>query len=104
MDKRGAFRFPTEVEADCRSCDRTWNTRLVNISTTGCMIACPVDGLPHGPGPAGRRHPAGVAVDDRQGCRRHPEDRRGEGGHVLEDAVGRQVLEDLDEGAVRGVA
>ena len=48
MDKRAAFRFPTEVEADCRSCDRTWNTRLVNISTTGCMIACPVDGLPHG--------------------------------------------------------
>ena len=48
MDKRSAFRFPTEVEADCRSCDRAWNTRLVNISTTGCMIACPVDGLPDG--------------------------------------------------------
>lgn len=48
MDKRSAFRFPTEVEADCRSCDRTWNTRLVNISTTGCMIACPVDDLPDG--------------------------------------------------------
>jgi hypothetical protein len=46
MDKRAAFRFPTDVEADCRSCDRSWNTRLVNISTTGCMIACPVDGLP----------------------------------------------------------
>jgi hypothetical protein len=48
VDKRSAFRFPTEVAADCRSCDRTWNTRLVNISTTGCMIACPVDGLPDG--------------------------------------------------------
>ena len=46
MDKRAAFRFPTDVEADCRSCDRAWNSRLVNISTTGCMIACPVDGLP----------------------------------------------------------
>lgn len=48
MDKRAAFRFPTDVEADCRSCDRGWNTRLVNISTTGCMIACPEEGLPDG--------------------------------------------------------
>ena len=48
MDKRAAFRFPTDVEADCRSCDRAWSTRLVNISTTGCMIACPEDGLPDG--------------------------------------------------------
>ena len=48
MDNRGAFRFPTEVEAECRSCDRAWNTRLVNISTTGCMIACPVEGVPEG--------------------------------------------------------
>ena len=48
MDKRSAFRFPTDVEADCRSCDRAWGTRLVNISTTGCMIACPAEGLPDG--------------------------------------------------------
>ena len=48
MDKRAAFRFPTDVEADCRSCDRAWNSRLVNISTTGCMIACPDEGLPDG--------------------------------------------------------
>ena len=48
MDKRAAFRFPTDVEADCRSCERAWNTRLVNISTTGCMIACPEQGLPNG--------------------------------------------------------
>ncbi len=48
MDKRAAFRFPTDVEADCRSCDRAWSTRLVNISTTGCMIACPLEGLPDG--------------------------------------------------------
>ena len=46
MDKRGAFRFPTDVEAECRSCDRAWGTRLVNISTTGCMIACPEESLP----------------------------------------------------------
>lgn len=48
MDKRAAFRFPTDVEADCRSCDRGWSSRLVNISTTGCMIACPEEGLPDG--------------------------------------------------------
>jgi hypothetical protein len=48
MDKRAAFRFPTDVEADCRSCERAWNTRLVNISTTGCMIACPEKALPDG--------------------------------------------------------
>lgn len=48
MDKRAAFRFPTDVEAECRSCDRAWGTRLVNISTTGCMIACPEEPLPDG--------------------------------------------------------
>ena len=48
MDKRAAFRFPTDVEADCRSCERAWGTRLVNISTTGCMIVCPEEPLPDG--------------------------------------------------------
>ena len=48
MDKRAAFRFPTDVEADCRSCDKAWSSRLVNISTTGCMIACPEERLPDG--------------------------------------------------------
>ena len=48
MDKRGAFRFPTDVAAECRSCDHSWSTRLINISTTGCMIACPEQGLPDG--------------------------------------------------------
>ena len=48
MDKRAAFRFPTDVDADCRWCDRAWSTRLVNISTTGCMIACPTEDLPDG--------------------------------------------------------
>ena len=48
MDKRAAFRFPTDVEADCRSCDKSWSSRLVNISTTGCMIACPEESLPDG--------------------------------------------------------
>jgi hypothetical protein len=47
MDKRAAFRFPADVEVQCRSCDRSWGTRLVNISTTGCMIACPENSLPH---------------------------------------------------------
>jgi len=48
MDKRGALRFPSEIEAECRSCDRGWGTRLINISTTGCMISCPPDKLPDG--------------------------------------------------------
>ncbi len=46
MDQRGAHRFPTELEADCRSCNRSWSSRLCNISTTGCMIVCPDPGLP----------------------------------------------------------
>lgn len=46
MDKRAAFRFPTNAEADCRSCDRSWASRMRNISSTGCMIACPEDDLP----------------------------------------------------------
>jgi hypothetical protein len=48
MDKRGAHRLPTDVAAECRSCDHSWSTRLINISTTGCMIACPEQGLPDG--------------------------------------------------------
>ena len=46
MDKRAAFRFPTDVEADCRSCDRAWSSRMTNISTTGCMIVCNETDLP----------------------------------------------------------
>ena len=48
MDKRAAFWFPTNVEADCRSSNRSWVSRMRNISTTGCMIACPDDDLPGG--------------------------------------------------------
>ena len=48
MDKRAAFRFPTNVEADCRSSNRSWVSRMRNISTTGCMIVCPDDDLPGG--------------------------------------------------------
>ena len=48
MDQRVAFRFPTDIEADCRSCTRAWTSRIVNVSTTGCMIACPREGLPAG--------------------------------------------------------
>jgi hypothetical protein len=46
MDKRTAFRFPTDVEADVRSCDRSWSSRLCNISTGGCMITCDETDLP----------------------------------------------------------
>jgi len=48
MDNRAAPRFPTRVEADCRSCERAWDSQLVNVSTTGCMIACPDQPLPNG--------------------------------------------------------
>jgi hypothetical protein len=46
MDKRAAFRFPTDVEAEVRSCDRAWSARLCNISTGGCMITCDETDLP----------------------------------------------------------
>jgi len=46
MDKRAAFRFPTDVEADVRSCNRSWASRLCNISTGGCMITCEDTDLP----------------------------------------------------------
>jgi hypothetical protein len=48
MEQRAAFRFPTNLAADCRSCGRTWSSRLNNISTTGCMIVCPEPPLPDG--------------------------------------------------------
>ena len=47
-EQRRAFRFATELEADCRSCNLAWTSRLCNISTTGCMIVCPEDDLPNG--------------------------------------------------------
>ena len=48
IEQRAAPRFPTELEADCRSCNRSWTARLWNISATGCMIACPGSELPDG--------------------------------------------------------
>lgn len=48
IDKRTAERFPTELAADCRSCNRSWTSRLCNISSTGCMIVSPEPGLPDG--------------------------------------------------------
>ena len=48
MEQRSAFRFPTELEADCRMTGQAWSSRLHNISTTGCMMACPEEGLPDG--------------------------------------------------------
>jgi len=47
-EQRAAFRFPTDLEADVRMAGRSWAARLLNISTTGCMMACPEDGLPEG--------------------------------------------------------
>lgn len=40
MDQRATFRFPTDVEADVRSCNRSWPSRLCNVSIGGCMITC----------------------------------------------------------------
>ncbi len=47
-EQRAAYRFPTDLEADCRSCNRSWSSRLCNISKTGCMVVCPEAGLPDG--------------------------------------------------------
>lgn len=48
VEQREAFRFPTNLDADCRMSGRTWRTRLCNVSTTGCMLATPEEGLPEG--------------------------------------------------------
>ena len=47
VEKRAALRFPTDIEADCRTLERSWGSRLRNISTSGCMITLPEGGL-HG--------------------------------------------------------
>jgi hypothetical protein len=48
VEQREAFRFPTDLEADCRMAGESWAARLRNISTTGCMMATPESGLPSG--------------------------------------------------------
>ena len=48
VEQREAFRFPTDLEADCRMAGESWAARLRNISTTGCMMATPETGLPSG--------------------------------------------------------
>ena len=48
MELRGAFRYPTDLDADCRAGGRTWRTRLRNISTGGCMIESPDPGFAPG--------------------------------------------------------
>ena len=45
MEKRTALRFPTDLEAACRTLEAAWTARLRNISTTGCMITLPEDDL-----------------------------------------------------------
>ena len=47
-EQRAAFRFPTDLRADCRMAGRSWEVRLCNISTSGCMMVCPEEGLPEG--------------------------------------------------------
>ena len=47
-EQRTAFRFPTDFTADCRMAGDAWVSRLCNISTTGCMMVCPEQGLPDG--------------------------------------------------------
>jgi hypothetical protein len=47
-EQRAAQRFATDLDADCRMAGESWSARLRNISTTGCMIACPEAGLPEG--------------------------------------------------------
>lgn len=44
-EQRAALRFPTDLEANCRTIDASWTSRLRNISTTGCMITLPDGGL-----------------------------------------------------------
>jgi hypothetical protein len=48
VEQRAAYRFPTDIRADCRMAGQSWEARLCNISTTGCMMVCPEDGLPEG--------------------------------------------------------
>lgn len=46
VENRTALRFPTDLDAGCRASDRTWSSRLRNISTSGCMMALPEGELP----------------------------------------------------------
>jgi hypothetical protein len=48
IEQRAAFRFATDMDADVRMAGEAWSARLRNISTTGCMMACPEEGLPSG--------------------------------------------------------
>lgn len=41
VEKRAALRFPTDLQADCRTPDQAWAARLRNISTSGCMMTLP---------------------------------------------------------------
>jgi hypothetical protein len=45
-EQRATLRFPTDLEADCRTLEHSWVSRLRNISTTGCMITLPQGTLP----------------------------------------------------------
>jgi len=45
-EQRATLRFPTDLEADCRTLEQSWASRLRNISTTGCMITLPEGRVP----------------------------------------------------------
>jgi hypothetical protein len=89
MDKRTAFRFPTELDADCRSCDRSWKSRLRNISTGGCMIECPED--PLGKGAALRLRLKGLPAIDCEIAWQH----RGHAGVKFRHPLRPALLEEL---------
>ena len=46
VEKRVALRFPTDLEAACRTLEQAWDSRLRNISTSGCMISLPDRDVP----------------------------------------------------------
>ena len=48
VEQRAALRFPTDLEANCRTPELAWASRLRNISTSGCMISLPEEDLPEG--------------------------------------------------------
>lgn len=43
MNLRAECRFPTDIEAECRTAGWAWTSRLHNISIGGCMIDCTED-------------------------------------------------------------
>ncbi|HYD25285.1 MAG TPA: PilZ domain-containing protein [Croceibacterium sp.] len=89
MDKRAAFRFPTDLEADCRSGGHAWKSRMRNVSTGGCMIECPEAELAKG-GPL-RLRLKGLPAIDGEVAWQH----RGHAGVKFRAALEPALLEEL---------